>query len=217
MSPVDITSGLLVTATGCKAAIAASVVPELVPAMTKYEINTPLRMAHFIAQCAHESGLFAHTEEDLRYRSETMARVWPRRFYIPPDAPNGRLDARDYEMRPDRLANAVYANRMGNGPPESGDGWKFRGRGYIGVTGAANYKALAEATGMTCVTYPDIVSSAHGAALSAAWFWATHGCNDAADMNSIEAVTRKVNGGLVGIVERTTLTKRALAAFGLSH
>ena len=211
---MTLTPELLGAATGCSASIAATVAPELDGAMTKYGIDSPLRQAHFVAQCAHESGLFAHTEENLNYSALTLVKVWPKRFYLAPESASGRLDATRYAMSPSALANQVYANRLGNGPPESGDGWKYRGRGFIQLTGRANYEAFASDEAALSMTYPDVLASAHGAALSAAWFWANHGCNEAADSNIVAAVTRKVNGGLTGVAERAALTTRALAAFG---
>ncbi len=210
------TPELLEAATGCSSLVAQVVTPFLTAAMTKHSIlDNPRRAAHFLAQCAYESALFTLVEENLNYSARGLCATWPKRFYLAPDEPNGRLDANAYAHNSSAIANVVYADRMGNGSQQSGDGFKFRGRGFIQITGRNNYIAFntAEPT-MPCITYPDVLTTAEGAALSAAWFWRRAGCNDAADADLVSAVTQKINGGLLGIEDRTVLTTRARHALG---
>ena len=128
-----------------------------------YEINTPNRIAAFIAQCAHESANFTALHENLNYRSETLSKVWPKKF--PP------LVAEKYAHKPEAIANRAYASRMGNGDEASGDGWKYCGRGLIQLTGKDNYTAFADSIGITPEEVSDYVQTFEGAAQSACWFW----------------------------------------------
>lgn len=177
------------------------------PAMEKYEINSIPRAAAFLAQVGHESCQLNHIEENLSYSARRLMTVWPRRF---PTIEK----ATPYARNPERLANYVYANRIGNGPEDSGDGWKFRGRGLIQLTGRSNYNAASAALGADLIADPDQLLAPPVAALSAAWFWQSHGLNaladDKTDDNDIEdftRITKIINGGQAGLQERLALFK----------
>jgi putative chitinase len=167
--------------------------------MEKFEINTPNRIAAFIAQVAHESGDFRHTEENLNYSWAALRRTWPRRF------PTDEL-ARQYHRQPERIANLVYAGRYGNAGEASGDGWKYRGRGLIQLTFHDNYQAYARAiSDPSIASAPEQVAQPRHAALSACWFWQSHGLNpiaDAGDQASFNKISFKINGGWSGKEDR---------------
>jgi putative chitinase len=172
---------------------------QLIPATADdFQINTPIRLAHFIAQCAHESGKFTVTQENLNYSAKSLTRVFNK--YFPTEA-----SAVDYARKPQKIANKVYANRMGNGSEVSGDGYKFRGRGYIQLTGKANYTLFGKSIGEDVCANPDLVSSKY-ALLSAAWFWSKNGLNTIADGGAADSVvtsiTKRVNGGTIGLADR---------------
>jgi putative chitinase len=164
----------------------------------KFQINTPLRLAHFLAQCGHESGGFRATQENLNYSAKGLNGIFKK--YFPTEA-----SAAAYARNPQKIANKVYANRMANGDEASGDGFRFRGRGYIQLTGRANYTAFGKAIGEDVTGNPDVVSGKY-ALLSAAWFWSNNGLNKLADGGSTDAVvttiTRRVNGGTIGLADR---------------
>jgi putative chitinase len=164
----------------------------------KFQINTPLRLAHFLAQCGHESGGFKATQENLNYSAKGLNGIFKK--YFPTEA-----SAASYARNPQKIANKVYANRMSNGDEASGDGYKFRGRGYIQLTGRANYTLFGKAIGEDVTGNPDVVSGKY-ALLSAAWFWSNNGLNKLADGGSTDAVvttiTRRVNGGTIGLADR---------------
>ncbi len=178
-------------------------IPDTVIAMIpdtadKFQINTPLRLAHFLAQCGHESGGFRLTQENLNYSAKGLNGIFKK--YFPTEAA-----AAAYARNPQKIANKVYANRMENGSEASGDGYKFRGRGYIQLTGRANYTAFGKAIGEDIVNNPDIVSGKH-ALLSAAWFWSKNGLNKLADGGAgdatVTSITKRVNGGTIGLADR---------------
>jgi putative chitinase len=164
----------------------------------KFQINTPLRLAHFLAQCGHESGGFRVTQENLNYSAKGLNGIF--RKYFPTEA-----SAVPYARQPQKIANKVYANRMANGSEASGDGFKFRGRGYIQLTGRANYTAFGKAIGEDITSNPDVVASKY-ALLSAAWFWSNNGLNRLADAGStdttVTSITKRVNGGTIGLADR---------------
>ena len=164
----------------------------------KFQINTPLRLAHFLAQCGHESGGFRATQENLNYSAKGLNGIFKK--YFPTEAA-----AAAYARNPQKIANKVYANRMDNGSEASGDGYKFRGRGYIQLTGRANYTLFGKAIGEDIATNPDVVSGKY-ALLSAAWFWSKNGLNKLADGGATDAVvtsiTKRVNGGTIGLADR---------------
>ena len=161
-----------------------------------YEINTPLRLAHFLAQVGHESGGLKLIKENLNYSSDGLNKIFPKYF-----ARAGR-DANAYARKPEMIANVVYANRIGNGPEESGDGWKFCGRGLIQLTGKNNYSSFAEDCDMTLDEVVAYLETPAGALESAAWFWWSNEINEIADTDDIVRVTKKVNGGTIGIEDR---------------
>jgi putative chitinase len=160
----------------------------------QFEINTPDRIAGFLSQLAHESAGFTATSENLNYSAEALCRVWPSRF----NAGN----CQEYARNPEKIANKAYSSRMGNGDELSGDGWKYRGRGLIQLTGKENYTRFAAATGVDAVENPELVAEPTLAALSAGWFWSTNGLNALADAKDIVGMTKRINGGTHGLDDR---------------
>jgi putative chitinase len=178
-------------------------IPDAVIAMipdtaAKFSINTPLRLAHFLAQCGHESGGFRATQENLNYSAKGLMGIFKKYF------PTAALAAA-YERKPEKIANKVYGNRMGNGPETSGEGYKFRGRGYIQLTGKENYTAFGKAINENILANPDTVSSKY-ALLSAAWFFSKNGLHRIADEGAsdqvVTKITKRVNGGTIGLSDR---------------
>ena len=165
----------------------------LLETFEKYEINTPKRQACFIGQCMHESGGFKFLKENLNYSAKGLVATWPSRF------PNEEY-AEEYARKPERIANKVYSGRMGN--TEDGDGAKYIGRGLIQLTGKDNYKAVTEALGIDLVANPQLLEEPRYAALSAGWFWNKKGLNALADASDIETMTKRINGGSIGIADR---------------
>jgi putative chitinase len=163
--------------------------------MLTYEITTPQRQAMFLAQLAHESGSFRFVEENLNYSVEALQRVFKKYF------PTDEL-ALMYARQPEKIANRVYANRMGNGEESSGDGWKYRGRGIIQLTGKDNYAAFSLKANNNALLEPDLVAEPELAAMSAGWFWDTNGLNKLSDAGDVRAVTRRINGGFNGLADR---------------
>jgi putative chitinase len=169
------------------------------------DINTPRRIAAFIGQCAVESGYFTTTGENLRYtHAERICAVWPSRFATP-------ADAAPFANNPEALANSVYANRMGNGAPDSGDGWRFRGLGLIQITGREEYTAFALSIGRSVEDAAAYAATPEGAAASAVWFWGWKNLNDLADEWFLTAITMRVNGGVIGLSDRVKACNAALA------
>lgn len=173
--------------------IPTKVVHELPAVIEKYDINTPLRLAHFLAQCAHESAGFTKVYEDLRYKPQRIMQVWPKRF---PDL----LSTKGYAFNPEALANKAYAGVCGNGTEKSGDGWKYRGRGYMMLTLKCNYQAFATYAKLPSILVnPDLVATEYPLQ-SAAWFWSVYKkLNALADANNLNSITLKVNGGYHGL------------------
>lgn len=178
-------------------------IPDAVIAMipdtaAKFQINTPLRLAHFLAQCGHESGGFRATQENLNYSAKGLMGIFKKYFPTP-------ALAASYERKPEKIANRVYASRMGNGAEASGDGYKFRGRGYIQLTGKENYTAFGKAINENIIANPDSVSSKY-ALLSAAWFFNKNGLHKMADEGAsdqvVTKITKRVNGGTIGLPDR---------------
>lgn len=197
-------------AAGLSANDAARWHPHVLETAERFDINTVARLSMFLAQCAHESAGFTRLVENLNYRPATLMRVWPKRF------PNIEA-ARKYAHAPEKLANYVYANRadLGNGDEASGDGWRFRGRGLIQITGRSNYEACGLALGVDLLTSPDILATDRYAALSAGWFWHRRGLNYLADAGEFETVTRRINGGTTGLADRRLRWERARDALGV--
>lgn len=175
-----------------------TVIAQIPGVMDAFGVNTPLRLAHFLAQCGHESGGFRLTQENLNYSAKGLMGIFKK--YFPTQA---LADA--YARKPEKIANKVYGNRMGNGPEASGEGFKFRGRGYIQLTGKQNYTAFDAAVPDDILANPDLVSTKHALA-SAAWFWKKNGLNLIADTGSstevVTKITKRVNGGTIGLADR---------------
>ncbi len=175
-----------------------AVIAQIPDTASKFNINTPLRLAHFLAQCGHESGGFKVTSENLNYSAKGLNGIFKK--YFPTEAA-----ATPYARQPQKIANKVYANRMDNGSEASGDGFKFRGRGYIQLTGRANYTSFGKAINEDIANNPDIVSGKY-ALLSAAWFWSKNGLNTLADGGAsdqvVTSITKRVNGGTIGLPDR---------------
>ncbi len=200
-----ITEKMLTDAKLCTADLAAKWAPHLAAACKTYGIDTPARIAAFLAQCAHESGHFKAVEENLNYGAQGLMKTWPKRF----DAATAAACAR----KPEMIANRVYASRMGNGDVASGEGWKYRGRGLIQLTGKENYTRFSKAIGKPeIVAKPELVAQPEMAALSAAWFWDANGLNALADKGDIVAMTKRINGGTIGLPDRQALYDKALTA-----
>lgn len=173
-----------------------------------YDINTPQRIAAFIAQCSHESGGFKFLKENLNYRAESLMRTWPKRF------PTLEF-AKQYAHNQPKIANYVYANRMGNGNEASGDGWRFLGRGLIQLTGKDNYEAFAESIETPVEEIPEYLATFEGAAQSACWFWETNELNKWADKGDMLTLTKKINGGTIGLEDRIKHYQHALHVLGV--
>lgn len=176
-----------------------------------YDINTPHRVAHFIAQCAHESGNFNFIKENLNYRWETLRKIFPKYF------PTDDL-AKQYASRPNKaeaIANRVYANRMGNGDEASGDGYRYCGRGLIQLTGKDNYTFFAGSLGIPVEEAAEYLATFEGAAQSACWFWEQNNLNRFADANDVRGLTRAINGGFIGLEDRIKHTNHALHVMGV--
>lgn len=169
----------------------------------RYEINTPLRMAAFIGQCAHESGNFKTLQENLNYSAEALCRVWPSRF------PNLEA-AQPYHRNPEKIANKVYGGRMGNGTEETGEGSLYKGRGLIQLTGKDNYTLCGDALSIGLLREPELLLQPKYAALSAGWYWNKRNLNKEADAKDYTTMTKKINGGVIGLDDRLKHIRHAL-------
>lgn len=169
----------------------------------KNEVNSKLRIAHFMVQIEHESGL-KPISENLNYSSIGLVNTFPKYFG------EGKMLSFGYAHNPEKIANRVYANRMGNGSEASGEGWKYRGRGFIQITGKENYFRLANDTDLDCLKNPDLLLEEPNAMISALWFWNDKELNFLADKNDIIGITKRINGGLNGIEHRKELLKKYL-------
>lgn len=182
---------------GLKTHVPDAVLDQIPDCMEKFNIDTPLRLAHFLAQCAHESAEFTAVEERLSYSAERLKQVFPKYF------PDNLADS--YARQPEKIASRIYGNRMGNGDEASKEGYKYRGRGYIQLTGKDNYSAFAQIVSDDILSNPDLVATKYPL-LSAAWFWDTRLLNQLADEGSnndvVTQITKKVNGGLNGLDDR---------------
>lgn len=178
----------------------------------RFNILTPRQQAAFIGQCGHESGNFRVLEENLNYRAATLLKLFPRTpkrtWGFTPE------EAAAYERQPKKIANRIYGNRMGNRDEASGDGYRFRGRGCIQLTGSANYFHAGQALGVDFIMEPDLVSTPQYAALTAGWFWNTQKLNVLAEAGNTLALTKKINGGTIGLEDRIKHTNMALALLG---
>lgn len=174
--------------------------------LPEYDITTPTRIAAFVAQCAHESGSFKFLKENLNYKAASLRKVFPK--YFPDDA-----IANDYASRPNKqeaIANRIYANRMGNGDEASGDGFRYCGRGLIQLTGKNNYTIFAASIETPVEEIPEYLQTFEGAVQSACWFWEQNNLNKEADAKDIKTMTRKINGGFIGLEDRIKHYEHAL-------
>lgn len=174
--------------------------------LPEYEINTPQRIAAFVAQCAHESGGFTTLKENLNYRAVTLRKVFPKYFT--------EAAAESFAGKQEAIANRVYANRMGNGPEESGDGFRYCGRGLIQLTGKDNYQNFADSVEMAVEDVPEYLGTFEGAVQSACWFWENNNLNQWADAGDIVTLTKRINGGTIGLEDRIKHYEHALHVLG---
>ena len=188
--------------TKLKSKIPIQVVNELESVMREFNISNPFRLAHFLAQTAHESGNFKHVRENLNYSAEGLIKVFPKYF--------SKETALWYARKPEAIANVVYGNRMGNGDKNSGDGFRYRGRGFLGLTGKAGYKAFGDFIGVDLVKDPDLVATKY-ALTSAAWFFEKRGlwkiCDNGMSDDIVVRVSKLINGGTIGLTDRRSKTK----------
>ncbi len=175
--------------------------------LPEYDINTPERVAAFLAQCAHESGGFKFLKENLNYKAASLRKVFPKYF------PTDEL-AHAYEKKPEKIANRIYGNRMGNGPEESGDGFRYCGRGLIQLTGKDNYSWFAASLEIPVEEASEYLETFEGAVQSACWFWETNSLNQWADKGDILTLTKRINGGTIGLEDRIKHYNHALHVLG---
>lgn len=180
--------------------------PHLEAAMAEFDITTPARQTAFLAQLAHESGELQRVEENLNYSAEALQRVWPNHF------PDKNL-ANQYARQPQKIANRVYANRMGNGDERSGDGWRFRGAGLIQLTGRDNQAKCGAYFGLVPEQVGDWLRTREGACRSAGWYWRGRDLNPLADGGQFVLITKKINGGILGLADRQGYYMKAREAF----
>ena len=189
-----ITKSLLVDSKTCSEEMADKFIDALNQVCEKYEINTALRIAGFLSQCGHESGGFRYTVENFNYSAARLLMVFP--HYFNADS------AKNYEYKPEKIANRVYANRMGNEDEASGDGWQYRGRGLIQLTGKDSYAAFSMAADNNSLVEPDLLEQPELAAMSAGWYWSTRKINSLADAQDVLGMTKRINGGTNGLDDR---------------
>jgi putative chitinase len=175
--------------------------------LPEYEIDSPERVAAFLAQCAHESASFTAIKENLNYKAESLMKVFPKYF------PNQEL-AEQYAHNQEAIANRVYGNRMGNGDEHSGDGYAYCGRGLIQLTGHDNYKAFADSLSSSMEEIVEFLQTFEGCVQSACWFWETNDLNTLADSGDIKAMTKRINGGYIGLEDRVKHYEHALEVLG---
>lgn len=200
----------LATASGCTLKVAEKWLVVLIDAMNKFGIDTPLRQAAFIATCSHESNRFVAVVENMNYSADGLLKVFPKYF----NKETSILNARKQQS----IANIVYANRMGNGPANSNDGFRYRARGLIGITGKNNYTACGKSLGLDLVNNPELLELPKNSALASAWFWNVNNCNKFADIPDFDGVSDIVNrgrktlviGDSIGYVDRIALYKSAI-------
>ena len=177
----------------------------LIDTFIKYNISTTQRQAAFIGQCQHESNNFRTLEENLHYSADGLMRTWPSRF------PSADV-AQQYANNPEKIANKVYAGKLGNN--QENDGWTFHGRGLIQLTGRENYERCGEAIGVDLINQPQLLVEPHYAAMSAGWFWNKAGLNALADSKDYDTMTKRINGGLNGLDDRKLKIAKALSVLG---
>lgn len=210
---MQISNALIVAGTGCSPLNAAKWSGPINQACQQFYINTPSRVSAFLGQIGVESAALTAVTENLNYSAQGLAGTWPSRYAQVPAAtpvqPNAL--ANRLSRNPQAIANNVYANRMGNSNEASGDGWSYRGRGLIQITGRAMYLQCGQGLDIDLQNNPQWLEQPGYAALSAAWYWAGHGCNVLADNGNIQAITRVINGGLLAYDRRLALYQQALA------
>ena len=193
----------MISASKLSTKVPAPVMGEVASIIEKFNMTNPLRLSHFLAQAAHESGNFKFLKENLNYSSDSLLKVFPKYF-------KDKTTADKYARNPEKIANRVYASRMGNGDEASGDGFKFRGRGYIQLTGKDNYKAFSNFIGEDCVANPDLITDKYPL-VSASWFFDKNNlwtiCDKGATDEVVTAVTKRVNGGVHGLSDRISKFK----------
>ena len=182
--------------------VAGIFLPALNRAMARWNIDSRIRQAAFLAQVGHESGQLRNLVENLSYSAEALVRIWPTRFTA--------QNASAYARQPEKIANKAYGGRMGNGPEASGEGWRYRGRGLLQVTGRSNYREAGAGLGLPLEDEPELLEQAEHAAQSAAWWWAKHGLNELADAGRIQDIGSVINTGQVGRVPHGTAERKAL-------
>ena len=204
-----ITAELLVLCKLCDQGAANKWAPYLQAAAEKFHIDTPERIAGWLAQCAHESNNFRALVENLNYSADALRKTFPKYFSV--------IEAAQYARKPEKIANRVYADRMGNGSEASGEGWKYRGRGLIGLTGKTNYRMFGKdiAQEKELLDNPDMLTEPKYATLSAAWFWAMNGLNQLADAKDIVGMSKRVNGGTIGLDHRKQLYTQICKALSI--
>ncbi len=202
----ELTKEKLVAALQCSDALANKWLAPIVEAMGAYAVTTPQRQAAFLAQIGHESGSLTIVEENLRYSAHGLLATFPKHF-------TAEL-AELYAKMPEKIGSRVYAGRMGNGDEASGDGYRYRGRGLIQLTGKSNYQACGGALGLSLVDCPELLTEPGTAAKAAGWFWDDRSINDMADTGSFEKMTRAINGGLNGYIDRLDRWTRAKQVLG---
>ena len=175
---------------------------------SKYEINTPNRVAGFLAQTGHESAMYKTITENLNYSSKALDAIFGKYFK------RAGVDAKEYHRQPEKIANRIYANRMDNGDTASGDGWRFRGGGILQLTGRYNYTEFGKTVGMTAEEATDYVRTKQGAIESACWFWKTNNINKYCDNDDIVGMTKRINGGTIGLKDRKFHYAHALEVLG---
>ena len=196
--------------------------PSVQAALQRFDITSNRQVAAWLAQTAHESGGYTMLTENLNYRAETLAVCWPNRFAVlgpdkkPVKDAKGKNQptavAKSIAGKPELIANLVYSSRMGNGPAESGEGWKYRGRGLKQLTGKDNYTRCGQALGLDLVDNPDLLLEPEGAALSATWFWSINKCGPLADADDFVGLTKRINGGTIGLEDRQRRYKAVLSS-----
>jgi putative chitinase len=184
-------------------------IDSLITEMSNQDINTPLRESAFISQIAHESSELTHLEENLNYSAERLMIIFPKKFLT--------IEfAQQYNRQPEKIANYIYSNRMNNGDESSGDGWKYRGRGAIQITGKYNYQKYATLSGKPLIDQPELVLDPLIGSQVACLFWTQNGLNFLADVEDMETITRRINGGLIGFPERMKYYEKAKEVLGVT-
>lgn len=215
-----------ITAAGVKPDVAQRWLAHLQTGLEQFNISTEQQVAAFLAQCAHESGGMVRLEENLNYSADGLAAIWPSRFAVmgenkkPLKTKEGKNQPNKFALalhrKPEAIANVVYASRMGNGPIQSGEGWKYRGRGLKQLTGKDNYTRCKASLNYDLVANPDLLLEPRWAVLSACWFWDVNKCSEIINTGDFVALTKKINGGTIGLEDRTKRYKAVLAAMGVS-